>query len=178
MNKAFLREPDQVDSRCPACDSVGQSVGPQTLESFLPAELRRRFAETASFCRTETCPVAHLDGDRDGLLDHWEAEGGGIDMDRDGEIDLDLFQFGARVDRAELSQPLPLKDADAPLCGCFGLTRDDIETDIREGVVTRTKAVVLKSQSDAARCTTQAPNGRSCLAEVQGYFVRCQQRGS
>lgn len=146
MNKAFLREPDQVDSRCPACDSVGQSVGPQTLESFLPAELRRRFAETASFCRTETCPVVYFD------------------------------EFGARVDRAELSRPLPLKDADAPLCGCFGLMRDDVETDIREGVVTRTKAVVLKSQSDAARCTTQAPNGRSCLAEVQGYFVRCQQR--
>ncbi len=147
MNKAFLREPDQVDSRCPVCDSVGQSVGALTLNAFLTGDLRRRFADTGSFCRLETCPVVYFD------------------------------EFGARVERSEFSAPIPIKDAHAPLCGCFGLTRDDIETDVAEGVVTRTKAVVLKAQSDAARCSTHSPNGRSCLAEVQGYFVRCQQRG-
>lgn len=146
MNKAFLREPDQADSRCPACGSVGQNVGSQTLTAQLPDELRRRFAETAAFCRTESCPVVYFD------------------------------DFGARVERSELSRPIPIKDVDAPLCGCFGLTRDDIEQDIAEGVVTRTKDVVLKAQSPDARCTTQAPNGRPCLAEVQGYYVRCKNR--
>jgi hypothetical protein len=147
MNKAFLREPDQAESRCPACDGVGQSVGPQTLAAQLSADLRQRFTDTASFCRTERCSVVYFD------------------------------DFGARVERSEIAHPIPLKDIEAPLCGCFGLTRDDIEQDVAEGVVTRTKAVVLKAQSSEARCATQAPNGRSCLAEVQGYFVRCKNRG-
>lgn len=146
MNKAFLREPDQTDSRCPVCDGVGQSVGPQTLAAQLPEELRRRFVDTAEFCRSENCPVVYFD------------------------------DYGARVDRSEIGRPIPIKDVEAPLCGCFGLTRDDIEQDVAEGVVTRTKAVVLKAQSSEARCSTQSPNGRSCVAEVQGYFVRCKNR--
>lgn len=146
MNKAFLREPDQAESRCPACGSVGQNIGPHTLAAQLPEELRRRFAETAAFCRSENCPVVYFD------------------------------DFGARVERTEIGHPIPIKDVEAPLCGCFGLTRDDIEQDIAEGVVTRTKAVVLKAQSADARCSTLAPNGQPCLADVQGYFVRCKNR--
>jgi hypothetical protein len=146
MNKAFLREPDQSDSRCPACLAIGQSVGAPTLAAQLPGELRRRFADSAWFCRTETCPVVYFD------------------------------DFGARVERAELPRAVPIKDADAPLCGCFGLTREDIETDVAEGVVTRTKAVVLKAQSPDARCETQSPSGQPCVAEVQSYYVRCKER--
>jgi hypothetical protein len=37
----------------------------------------------------------HLDTDADGLLDHWERPGGGIDIDRDGTVDLDLSAMGA-----------------------------------------------------------------------------------
>jgi Ca2+-binding RTX toxin-like protein/subtilisin-like proprotein convertase family protein len=37
----------------------------------------------------------HLDTDADGLLDHWERPGGGIDIDRDGTVDLDLNALGA-----------------------------------------------------------------------------------
>lgn len=146
MNKAFLREPDQADSRCPACGSVGQSVGPITLAAQLPPELRRRFADSAAFCRSEQCAVVYFD------------------------------DFGAQVLRSEIAHLIPLKDTDAPLCGCFGLTRDDIELDVAEGIVERTKTVVLKAQSSEARCSTQAPNGRPCIAEVQGYYVRCKNR--
>ena len=39
--------------------------------------------------------AAHLDTDGDGLLDHWERLGGGIDIDQDGTIDLDLKSMGA-----------------------------------------------------------------------------------
>jgi len=46
--------------------------------------------------------AAHLDSDGDGLPDHWERSGGGIDMDRDGVIDLDLNAWGARPDRLDL----------------------------------------------------------------------------
>ena len=147
MNKAFLREPDQTESHCPACGSVGTAIGPQTLDAWLPGELRRRFAGTAAFCRSENCPVVWFD------------------------------DFGARVERTELSRPVPIKDVEAPLCACHGLTRDEIEQDVAEGVVTRTREIVLKAQSPEARCSAQAPNGRSCLAEVQGYYIRCKNRG-
>jgi hypothetical protein len=35
------------------------------------------------------------DSDEDGLYDHWERTGGGIDVDRDGTIDLNLNALGA-----------------------------------------------------------------------------------
>ena len=44
----------------------------------------------------------HLDDDGDGLPNHWEKTGGGIDMDRDGEIDLELAPLGATVDNKDL----------------------------------------------------------------------------
>jgi hypothetical protein len=37
----------------------------------------------------------HLDSDQDGLLDHWETAGKGIDIDNDGVVDLDLAALGA-----------------------------------------------------------------------------------
>lgn len=37
----------------------------------------------------------HFDDDEDGLPNHWEKPGGGIDSDRDGVPDLDLARFGA-----------------------------------------------------------------------------------
>lgn len=37
----------------------------------------------------------HLDSDEDGLFDHWEAAGGGIDIDQDGTAELDLNALGA-----------------------------------------------------------------------------------
>jgi len=148
MNKAFIREPDQTVSKCPRCQSLGQPVGPQTLNAQLPANLRKRLAESASFCPDPACDVVYFD------------------------------DFSGQVTRTEIGHPIAVKDPDAPLCSCFGLTRDDIEQDVAEGVVTRTKAAILQAQSGAGRCTTLAPNGRTCVADVQGYFLKCKQRAS
>lgn len=146
MNKAFMREPDQVDRRCPRCDSPGHPVGPETLAAWLTAEARKLLAESAYFCPDERCSVVYYD------------------------------DFGGVVGRAFVTRPIPIKDVDAPLCACFGLTREEIELDLEEGGVTRTRAVVLRARTDEARCTTLAPNGRPCVAEVQGYYLKCQQR--
>lgn len=146
MNKAFVREPDDVASRCPQCQSLGQPVGPQTLNAQLPQDLRKNLAESGCFCPNTQCDVVYFD------------------------------DFSGLVNRAAFDNPIPVKDAQAPLCSCFGLTREDVEDDIAEGTVTRTKAAILKAQSSEARCSTLAPNGRSCVAEVQGYFLRCKQR--
>lgn len=146
MNKAFVREPDQVDSRCPRCDSAGHPVGPQTLAARLSTEARRALAETAYFCPDSQCNVVYYD------------------------------DFGGLVQRASVPGLIPIKDVEAPLCACFGLTREEIEQDIDEGGVIRTRAAVLRAQSNEARCTTLAPNGRTCVPEVQGYYLKCKQR--
>jgi hypothetical protein len=77
---------------------------------------------------------------------------------------------------ADLRQAVYPKDPAAPVCTCFGLTRADIEQDVREGVVTRTKAVLEKAKSAEARCAETAANGHSCVAYVQKYYMQC--RGS
>lgn len=147
MNKAFMREPDQVDARCPRCHSVGHAVGPQTLNARLPEEARKRLAESAYFCPDERCEVVYYD------------------------------DFESVVLRSVIAGPIPIKDSSAPLCACFGLTREEIEDDVAEGGVTRTRAAVQRAQSNEARCSTMAPNGRSCVPEVQGYYFKCKQRG-
>lgn len=146
MNKAFMREPDQVDSRCPRCDSLGHPVGPQTLAARLSEEHRKVLAESAYFCPDSQCDVVYYD------------------------------DFGGAVKRDAVPGPIPIKDFNAPLCACFGLTREEIEQDVDEGGVVRTRAAVLRAQSNEARCATLAPNGRTCVPEVQGYYLKCKQR--
>ena len=145
MNKAFLREPEQTDARCPGCQSVGQAVGPQTLNTQLKPDVRKSLAESGYFCPNGRCQVVYYD------------------------------DFEGAVSRDSFTEAIPLKDADAPLCACFGVTRSDIEADVEEGSVTRTRAAVLKAQSDAARCESLAPNGRTCAPELQRYYLRCKQ---
>jgi hypothetical protein len=148
MNKAFLREPEQIDSRCPGCQSVGQAVGPATLDARLSADARRALADSAYFCPNGRCQVVYYD------------------------------DFASIVTRDAFPEPIPINDADAPLCSCFGVTRSDIEADVEEGVVSRTRTAVLKAQSDQAKCAILAPNGRSCVPEVQGHYIRCKQRAT
>jgi hypothetical protein len=146
MNKAFVREPDQSVDYCPRCGSQGEPVGGETLDAYLTAEQRRQVAEPANFCPTPQCEVAYFDS------------------------------FERMVLAADLRRPVYPKEPTAPICACFGLTRDDIEQDVHEGVTTRVKAVLEKSKSPAARCRQAAANGRSCVAYVQKYYLQCLNR--
>jgi hypothetical protein len=76
----------------------------------------------------------------------------------------------------ELSRPVYPKDPTAPICACFGLTAEDIERDVEEGVTTRVKAAVARAKSPEARCCQRAANGRSCVAYVQKYYMQCLHR--
>lgn len=51
-----------------------------------------------------------LDADGDGLRDSWESEGGGIDVNDDDTIDLDLFARGARPDHKDLFVEVDVMD--------------------------------------------------------------------
>ncbi len=86
---------------------------------------------------------------------------------------FDTFERVTTVD--QLRYPVWPKDPEAPLCSCFGLTRDDVEQDIHERGVQRVRAVIEKAKSPEARCQSLAPDGHSCVAEVQRYYMKLRQ---
>lgn len=146
MNKAFMREPDATDEMCPRCAAAGIPVQRATLRGQLQESAWNAIADPANFCPTPTCDVAYFDG------------------------------FGRVTLTTDLRRPVYPKDPQAPLCACFGLTRDDIDQDVAEGGVARTRACVQRAQSAEARCVECSATGRSCVADVQRYFMQSRQR--
>lgn len=146
MNKAFVREPDSDSGRCPRCDSPGQSVGVETLTAWVPAEHRGDLASSAYFCPYAKCPVVYFDS------------------------------FERVVEQDVIARPIYPKDPTAPLCGCSGLTLEDIEADLAEGAPTRTRKAIELAKSPDARCVTLNPSGHSCVADVQRCYL--QRKGS
>ena len=145
MNKAFVREPDSTAEYCPRCGSEGEPVGSETLAAHLRPEQRRTISERANFCPSPRCEVAYFDS------------------------------FERVVLASELDRPVYPKIADAPICACFGLTCDEIEQDVREGVAARTRAIVAKAKSPEAHCSEAAANGQSCVGYVQKYYMQRMQ---
>jgi hypothetical protein len=142
MNKAFVKENDSTDGRCPRCGSPGSPVYRETLEAQLTAEVRSGLNDLAFFCPYAHCPVVYFD----------------------------LFE--RVVEECSVRAPVYPKNPDAPLCACFGLTCDDVEEDLREGTVARTRGCVEKSRTPEARCRITSPSGQSCVAEVQRYYMK------
>ncbi len=143
MNKAFVREPDNTVDYCPRCGSKGEPVGVETLKSYLTDEQRRTVAEPANFCPSPKCKVVYFDS------------------------------FERAVLTADVERPVYPKDTTAPICACFGLTGEDIEREVQEGVKTRVKAIIEKAKSPDARCRKTAANGKPCIAYVQKYYLQC-----
>lgn len=144
MNKAFVREPDQTVDFCPRCGSKGEPVGANTLKTYLTDAQRAQLSDPANFCPSPLCAVAYFDA----------------------------FERSILAD--DLVRPAYPKDPTAPICACFGLTREDIEQDLHEGAPTRTKAALQQAKSPAAQCARLAANGRSCVPYVQKYYLQCR----
>lgn len=142
MNKAFVREPDATEERCPRCGAIGQEVSRGIIEAYVVPAARDQVVVPANFCPTPVCEVAYFD----------------------------VFERVILTDA--LVKPVYPKDPNAPMCACFGLTSQDIELDLAEGGNARTKACVLKAKTAEARCHELAANGRSCVMEVQRYFMQ------
>lgn len=142
MNKAFVKEQDSTEGRCPRCGSPGSVVFQETLQAHLSPELLQHLTDTAFFCAQPRCAVVYFD------------------------------LFDRVVEESGVHTPVYPKNAAAPLCACFGLTREDVEEDIREGGVARTRACVEKAKSPAAHCAVASPGGQSCVAEVQRYYMK------
>ncbi len=142
MNKAFVREPDATDVRCPRCGSAGTTALRAAFEANVPPQARRALAATTYFCATPSCPVAYFDA------------------------------FEATVLSDDLNHPVYPKDPRAPLCACFGLTIDDVEADVADGTPTRIRDLLAKSKSPEARCEELSPTGRSCIPDVQRCYFK------
>jgi len=143
MNKAFCREPDaDVVPVCPGCGHAGASVGPETLAAHVRPGCADTLGEPVFFCGTPACTVAYFDP-----------------LDRTLPV----------ADAHGLFWP---KDPAAPLCGCHGLTVDDVDRDIADGVPTRVRAFVARASAPGAACATVSADGRSCVARVQACYMR------
>ena len=105
-----------------------------------------QLGESAFFCPSETCRIAYFDA------------------------------FERRLETDQLSRPAYPKDPAAPICGCFGVTCDEIEADVREGVATRTRALLDRAKSSKAHCSQMAASGQSCVAAVQRVFHEVPRR--
>ena len=146
MNKAFVREPDDTGQlHCPACGSLGIAVVRETWQSHLVEAPASGLTDAAFFCPYHKCDVVYFD-----MFDR--------------KIRTDALRHGVYP-----------KDPQAPLCGCFGLTRQDVEADVREGVVTRVRNVLEKAKSPQARCRTMSASGQPCVGDVQRYYMKARE---
>ncbi|MBI3836901.1 MAG: hypothetical protein HY288_03065 [Planctomycetia bacterium] len=143
MNKAFVREPDDTGAgHCPACDSLGIAVVGETWRAHVKAGAASSLAESAYFCPFAKCEVVYFD----------------------------MFERRAMVD--SLRHAVYPKDPDAPLCGCFGLTSEDVQADVREGGATRVRELLAKAKTPEAHCRTMAADGQCCVPVVQRYYMK------
>ena len=148
MNKAFVRESDSDVRHCPFCGSLGQAVERVTLDAWVQPESRGQIGDSAMFCNQSECDVGYFDS------------------------------FERVVLIENLVRPAYPKSNHAPICGCFGLTCGEIEDDVAEGSVVRTRAAVERAKTPEAHCSAMAANGQSCVGEIQRYYFKCKRMNS
>jgi hypothetical protein len=140
MSRAFVRDPEPGEPRCPGCGALGDAVGLPTLEAHLPAEARSTLSGAAFYCVNPDCRTAY-----------YNAWGSGVPVEK-------------------LTSPAWPKDPDAPICPCFGLRAEDVAADARDGRKDRVKDLMDRSQGADAKCALRCPDGRSCLPRVLRLF--------
>jgi len=145
MNKAFVREPEPVEPRCPAqdgCGSLGTPVTRRTLESQLVAEEAAKFSESAFYCANPHCEVAYFDA------------------------------WGTSAPRSALRTAAYPKCVSAPLCSCLGISSDEIRREAEAGRKERVREILASAERQGSRCETEAPSGASCIAEIRQLFLK------
>ena len=140
MNKAFVRELDAPEPRCPGCGTLGQAVGRATLEAHLPPDLLALLAGSAWYCANPTCSVAYYDS---------AGQTAGVEQAR--------------------GRAYP-KDPAGPVCSCFGVTAEQIASAARARRAALIHDLIAKAQSREADCATLAPSGCCCIPQVQRLF--------
>src|SRR5262245_49872194 len=136
MSRAFTKEPEVPEPRCPeppGCGGPGSAVGRATAEARVrqPSALAR-LADSIAYCPNAKCPVVDFDG------------------------------WGATVLAEEVHGLAYPKDPDGLLCPCFGVAPEEVIAAAREGAPERVRAIVARASSPEARCSSLMASGGSC----------------
>lgn len=145
MNKAFVKEDDDKEPRCPqpeGCGGPGVTVPPNTVAAQASDAAAAKLSDHVLYCLDPGCAV--------GYFDPWGASVPANDL-------------------ASLSWP---KDPTAPLCPCFGLTREDVVEDAERKDPSRLRDLIEKSSGPAASCATRTPDGRCCVTEARRLYMK------
>ncbi|MBM3984539.1 MAG: hypothetical protein FJ296_02420 [Planctomycetes bacterium] len=145
MSRAFIREAETPGPGCPSppgCGGAGVPVSQVTLRARLGPDVAARFAGEAFFCPDPACTVAYFD------------------------------TRGERATRDELLEPAFPKHRGAPLCPCFGVSREALEALAQRGDTAGLRAFLERTTSPEACCVSRAADGRSCATEARRVFLR------
>jgi hypothetical protein len=140
MSRAFMRDPEPGEPRCPSCGALGEPVGARTLEAQIPAAARAALGAAAFYCENPACRIAYFTA------------------------------WGASVPDGPLNSPAYPKNPEAPVCPCFGIPAGEVLADAREGRKDRMKDLVERSKGPEARCIERCPDGKSCMPRVMRLF--------
>lgn len=113
-----------------------------TVEHHVPEEKRRVLAASSLFCMTPSCVVGYFDAMESSVL------------------------------AADFVQPVYPKDATAPLCPCFGLTREDVEDDVDAPSPVKIRALLAQSKSPAARWKLLPPPDAAVCRRCRSIISR------
>ena len=145
MNKAFVKEDDDREPRCPqpeGCGGPGVAVPPATVAAQAPETAVAALSDDVLYCLDPACEV--------GYFDPW----------------------GATIPATALASLSWPKDPNAPLCPCFGMTREDVIEDAERKDPSRLRELIAKSEGPDASCTTRTPDGRCCVTEARRLYLR------
>jgi hypothetical protein len=140
MSRAFVKEQEEGEPRCPTprgCGGIGVSVTRATLIAQLPATEASRLSDEAYYCTDSACIVGYFD------------------------------RMGTIVGVERVATRTYPKFDDGPVCACFAIARGTIETAVDAKDNATLKALLARTESKDARCTTKAPDGRRCTPVVR-----------
>jgi hypothetical protein len=140
MSRAFVKDPEPGEPRCPACGALGEPVGAPTLEAQLPPDARAPLGGAAWYCENPACPTAYFNA------------------------------WGVSVPEAQLRSSTYPKNPERPICPCFGVSAADVLVDARQGRKDRVKDLVERSKGPEAKCVERCPDGKSCMTRVLRLF--------
>jgi hypothetical protein len=140
MSRAFMKEGEAPEPRCPSCDTKGDEVGPTTLDAHVPAEFRTALGDRAYYCVNSACRTAYFNG------------------------------WGTVVPADKIRTSAYPKDPNGPLCSCFGVGAEEIETEARQGKKDKIRTLKVRAEGPDARCAERSPDGQSCLPRALRLF--------